>query len=433
RVGRDVAIKVSSGEFSERFSREARAIAALNHPNVCTLYDVGPNYLVMELVEGESPKGPLPLNDTLNIARQIAAALDAAHEKGIVHRDLKPANIKIKTDGIVKVLDFGLAQLAQAPATDAEDAPTLSLPLTEAGMVMGTASYMAPEQAQGQPLDRRADVWAFGVVIWELLTGQRLFKGGTLQDTLVQVMTKEIDFARVPVRAQPLLQRCLERDCRRRLRDIGDAMALLDHVPAIAHPARRPWLAWTIAAFSLSTTLLLAFLHFREARPPAAALNVQILPPQGSVISGVVSISPDGHNLVYRARGDDDAAHLWLRPLDRNENRPIAVAQGLQDGASGFWSPDSAAFAFVSGGKLRRIGTSGEAEQTVCDLTGPVNGGFWNRDGRIILSLNGQLFSVPQAGGSLSPVAAADGAPKEGFRSFPSPLPDGRHFLYTLS
>src|SRR6202047_229072 len=174
RLNRAVAIKVSPAQFSERFEREAKAIAALNHPNICQIYDVGPNYLVMEFIEGESPKGPLPLEEALKIARQIADALEAAHEKGIVHRDLKPANIKVKPDGTVKVLDFGLAKVGGNPAVKAEDSPTISKAATQAGMILGTAAYMSPEQARGKVVDKRADIWAFCVVLYEMLTGERL-------------------------------------------------------------------------------------------------------------------------------------------------------------------------------------------------------------------------------------------------------------------
>src|SRR5712691_4538949 len=179
RLNRDVAIKVSAAQFSERFDREAKAIAALNHPNICQIYDVGPNYLVMEFIEGESPTGPMPLDEALRIARQIADALGAAHDKGITHRDLKPGNIKIKPDGTVKVLDFGLAKVAPPSAgeTDAANSPTLTMSATQAGVILGTAGYMSPEQARGKTVDKRADIWAFGVVLYEMLTGRHLFKG----------------------------------------------------------------------------------------------------------------------------------------------------------------------------------------------------------------------------------------------------------------
>ena len=211
RLGRDVAIKVSHERFSERFDREARAIASLNHPNICTLYDVGPDYLVMEYIEGESPRGPMPVGEALAIASQIADALAAAHEKGIVHRDLKPANIKIAPDGTVKVLDFGLAKAGGAggpggPGGNDSVSPTLMSPtMTQAGMILGTAAYMAPEQARGKPVDARADIWAFGVVLYELLTGQRLFKGEDLTETLASVVKDQPDLSAAPARVRRLL------------------------------------------------------------------------------------------------------------------------------------------------------------------------------------------------------------------------------------
>src|SRR6202158_1684119 len=194
RLNRDVAIKVSAAQFSERFEREAKAIAALNHPNICQIYDVGPNYLVMEFIEGESPKGPLPLDEALRITRQIADALEAAHEKNIVHRDLKPGNIKIQPDGTVKVLDFGLAKVAQTSSSvsdNPDNSPTISMAGTQAGMILGTAAYMSPEQARGKPVDRRSDIWAFGCVLYELLTGKRAFSGETTSDILVAVISKD--------------------------------------------------------------------------------------------------------------------------------------------------------------------------------------------------------------------------------------------------
>ena len=225
RLRRDVAIKVSDAQFSERFAREAHAIAALNHTNICQVYDVGPNYLVMELIEAESPKGPLPLDEALRMARQIAAALEEAHEKGITHRDLKPGNIKIKPDGTVKVLDFGLAKVGRAAGASGENSPTLTMGMTEAGMILGTAAYMAPEQARGKEnVDKRADIWAFGVVLYELLTGKRLFQGEDVGEILAKVIRDEPDLASVPAQVRPLLKRCLEKDPKNRLRDIGDVL-----------------------------------------------------------------------------------------------------------------------------------------------------------------------------------------------------------------
>src|SRR5580704_13749108 len=219
RMGRDVAIKVAAERFSDRFSREVHAVAALNHPNICHLYDVGPDYLVMELVEGPTlaeriKQGAVPLEEALRIAKQVADALEAAHEKGIVHRDLKPGNVKLRPDGAVKVLDFGLAKMPETPASGerSEHSPTLTLhAATNVGVILGTAAYMPPEQARGKSVDKRADIWAFGVVLYEMLTGERLFKGEDVADTLAQVLTKEPKLDRVPVKAQRLLSRCLEK------------------------------------------------------------------------------------------------------------------------------------------------------------------------------------------------------------------------------
>jgi serine/threonine protein kinase len=210
RLRRDVAIKVSHQQFTERFDREARAIASLNHPNICSLFDIGPNFLVMEYVEGDAPKGPLPLEEALRIARQIGDALSEAHEKGIIHRDLKPANVKIKPDGTVKVLDFGLAKMSEPPQAASQGAtqsPTLSMAATQAGMILGTAAYMAPEQAKGKPVDRRADIWAFGVVLYELLTGRRMFEGDDVTQTLAAVVLREPEWDGVPVEVRRLLKK----------------------------------------------------------------------------------------------------------------------------------------------------------------------------------------------------------------------------------
>src|SRR5690242_5310106 len=260
RLGREVAVKVSAERFSERFEREARLISSLNHPNICTLFDVGPNYLVMELVEGPTlaeriKEGAIPLEEALDLARQIAAALEAAHEKAITHRDLKPGNVKIKPDGSVKVLDFGLAKAGpRAPSSsDQQESPTLSMAATQAGVILGTAAYMAPEQARGRPVDKRADIWAFGVVLYEMVTGQQLFKGEDLTDTLASVVKIDPDVSAAPERVRRVLARCLEKDPKKRLRDITGVELLLEEAPpaepviAAPAPSARPSWAWPAA------------------------------------------------------------------------------------------------------------------------------------------------------------------------------------------
>src|SRR5438876_1800113 len=239
RLDRVVAVKLCAEQFNERFEREARAVAALNHPNICTLHDVGPNYLVMEYIEGPTLAGPMPLAEALPIARQIAEALEAAHEKGIIHRDLKPANIKLTADGKVKVLDFGLAKAfdndTRNPSSDPANSPTLTISATRAGMILGTAGYMSPEQARGTPVDKRADIWAYGVVLYEMLTGREMFSGETVSDALAAVLKTDVDWSALPAGTpgpiRRLLRRCLERDRKKRLRDIGDAIVEIDEAP----------------------------------------------------------------------------------------------------------------------------------------------------------------------------------------------------------
>src|SRR6202049_1535573 len=301
RLNRDVAIKVSARQFSGRFEREARAIAALNHPNICHLYDVGPNYLVMELVEGPTlaeriKQGALPLEEALRIARQMADALEAAHEKGIVHRDLKPGNIKIKPDGTVKVLDFGLAQVAETTSGDPQSSPTITISPTRAGMIMGTAAYMSPEQARGKPVDKRADIWAFGVVLHEMLTGKRPFQGEDVAETLAAVISKEPSWERVSVKVQRLLKRCLEKDPQKRLRDITGVGLLLEEAPQAPEPAslvpRHTRVSWAVAAGLVVSAAVLGFAWWRTTRPvahPQMNLSVDLGP--DAVLGGLAPLA----------------------------------------------------------------------------------------------------------------------------------------------
>ena len=433
RTGRDVAIKVSADHFNERFDREIRAVAALNHPNICTLYDVGPNYLVMELIEGESPRGPLPLGTVLQYARQIAEALEVAHEKGIVHRDLKPGNIKITPEGRVKVLDFGLAKITTPHSRD----ETFTIEEgTRSGVILGTASYMAPEQAQGKLVDKRADIWSFGVVVHELLTGSRMFKGDTLADTLAAVLTKDPELDRVPARARPLLRRCLVRDPQQRLRDIGDAMALLENAPESPDdpaPARRPGLAWGAAGLFLLGLVVIGTIHFRE-QPPATpgVQRFQIAVPDKMSLSGngAFSVSPDGRTLAFGAIGADGVRSLWVQTEDSLAAKPLPGSETID--STPFWSPDSRFVVFQAGGKLKKVGLMGEPPQSICDLPGTVIGGTWNHDDVILFGTEARgVMRVPAAGGDPVSLTRLDSARLERVHGFPVFLPDGQHFLYS--
>src|SRR5579871_70395 len=352
KLERDVAIKVlpesvaGSPERLARFEREAKVLAALNHPNIAQIYAVEHGSLVMELVEGETLAGPLPLETALEYARQIADALEAAHEKGIVHRDLKPANIKVTPRGVIKVLDFGLAAVIQTSAAaeaDRTQSPTLTLGATQMGVLLGTAAYISPEQARGKPVDKRADIWAFGAVFWEMLTGEQLFQGETVTDVLAAVVRHEPEWKRVPATVQRLLRKCLEKDPQKRLRDIGDAWELLDESgPGGAQQAESPrhkirwvWPAAT-AVFALLSAAL-AFIHLREPAPaPPQMLEYTIeLPPKTTV--NFFALSPDGRYIAVDADGES-GRQIWVRSLDSLQWRAVAGTDGA---GFLFWSPDS--------------------------------------------------------------------------------------------
>ena len=436
RLGREVAVKVSAVQFSERFEREARAVASLNHPNICTLFDVGPNFLVMELLEGPTlaeriQDGSIPVAEALEIARQIAEALEAAHEKAIVHRDLKPGNIKLKPDGSVKVLDFGLAKMSGA-AAPGENSPTITIGGTEAGMILGTAAYMAPEQARGKPVDKRADIWAFGVVVYEMVTGQRLFQGETMTDLLAAVVTADPNLDRAPVNVRKLLQRCLEKDPKKRLRDIGDAMALVE-APTLAtepRPQGSGWMPWSVAGAAVLAHAPGAFLHLREKPPaPPAQVRFHIESPKLALAIGsnfYMPLSPDARRLAYTAAGADGMQRLWIRDMDTLESRVVA---GTEQAVSPFWSPDSRFLAFGIGNTLKKVDASGaSAPQTLCQSPNAVGTGSWSADGVIIFGGRGAgpIERVSASGGTPTPVTAL--AQAEGYHTFPVFLPDGRHF-----
>ena len=433
RLNRDVAIKISAKQFTDRFEREAHAIAALNHTNVCTLYDIGPNYLVMELVEGPTlaeriAQGPVPIEEALVIAKQIADGLEAAHEKGIVHRDLKPANVKIKPDGSVKVLDFGLAKSGEI-AELSSDSPTM---LTVAGMILGTAGYMSPEQARGKVVDKRADIWAFGVVLHEMFTGKRLFEGETVSDTLVAVISRDPDYTKVPAKAQRLLRRCLEKDPKRRLRDIGDVGLLLESEGAATAPtapsrSRLGMAGWIAAGVFALAAVGVSAIHFREKPPVVYPMRFQIPLPDKGAFGGYVSVSPDGHKLAFPTAGPDGG--LWVRDLDSLELR---LLPGTQNAIAPFWSPDSRFIAFGAGNQLKKVEATGGPPQTLCESPDTVGTGAWNREGVIIFGGRGrgQMRRVPEAGGVATDVTALNASQGETFHSLPTFLPDGRHFVY---
>jgi serine/threonine protein kinase len=347
RLNREVAIKVSQERFSDRFERETRAVAALNHPNICQVYDVGPNYLVMEFIEGESPKGPMPLDEALRIARQIADALEAPHEKGIVHRDLKPANIRVKPDGTVKVLDFGLAKNVEPASGDPRDSPTITFSATHAGMILGTAAYMSPEQARGKVVDKRTDIWAFGVVLFEMLTGRRLFHGEDVTETLASVVKDTPDLSAAPPQVRPLLESCLEKSPRNRLRDIGDWARLLEPAPAATPQAKRTSvLPWAIVAVSIMAAISLGGVAWRHFAEEPEILRLTLPVPEKAEIVGYAAlptISPDGHRVAYTTQVSGSAG-LWLRDLDGLNTRLLPGTEGAK---WPFWSPTAAGLPFL--------------------------------------------------------------------------------------
>ena len=398
RVGREVAVKVSAEQFNERSEREARAIAALNHPNVCTLHDVGPNYLVMELVEGEAPRGPLPLQTALNYARQIAHALDAAHEKGIVHRDLKPGNIKIKSDGTVKVLDFGLAKIASPDSgTEPQNlthSPTMPIGATQQGMILGTAAYMAPEQARGQPVDKRADIWAFGVVLYEMLTGRRAFEGEDVSSILAAVIQSEPRWDGVPANVRKLLESCLEKDPRRRLRDIGDVWKLLDDGPPAPSRSRTGTIGWIAAGLLAIVAGTALWAPWRAAPPATAQSLVRLDVDLGSEVSlpslviptfSSVVISPDGTRLVYVASVSGGPPKLLTRRLDQPSATELAGTEGA---ANPFFSPDGQWVAYWNGREILKVPVEGGSVVRMGEF--PVMaGGHWYDEGNVVWRVAG--------------------------------------------
>jgi len=458
RLGRSVALKFVKAQFSSRGQREARLVASLNHPNICTLHDVGPDYLVMELIEGPTlaermAKGAIPLGEALGIARQIVEALEAAHEKGIVHRDLKPANIKLTAEGTVKVLDFGLAK-AQEPADGGpEDSPTVTA--TEAGIILGTASYMSPEQANGKPLDKRADIWSFGVVLWELLTGRRLFAGETVTQTLAEVLRGPIDFEQLP-RETPaairvLLRRCLDRDAKNRLRDIGEARvaieaALVGETPLTEDApapggARQLWLAWSVAALAIVGLASFAFLYvgtrWRSLPPPSAPPieDLQVTPLTSTGTAEAPAISPDGKYVAYVQR-EGNQYSLWMRQIDTASQVQIVPPEPGTIIRGATVTPDGGFVEFLRGSptviheELWRVPFLGGTPKKLLDSF--VSAAGWSPDGRHIAFLRwldqSTALMVADADGSHERQVTARQSPAyfNRYGTRPAWSPDGR-------
>ena len=494
KLGREVALKVLPEEFAQdpermaRFEREAKVLASLNHPNIATLYGLetavpsgtetetetgtetgsspkpqAPNpttFLAMELVEGEDlseriKRGPIPIDEAIPIALQIAEALEAAHEAGIVHRDLKPANIKLRPDATAKVLDFGLAKAWEAGDGDSSlsMSPTLTRHATAAGVILGTAAYMSPEQAAGIAADRRADIWAFGVVLWEMLTGHKLFEGETVSHVLASVLKDQVDLDELPSdtapRVRELISRCLRKKPKQRLQAIGDARIVLEEVqgdpgaetvPAVERgrePARPsllrralPWLTAVVAAAAVSALL---WLILTDA--PDRVVRASIPPPPNTVFHlaavnpGPAALSPDGSNLAFAARDEDGVVRLYLRGLDQPEGHVVSGSDGVQ---FPFWSPDSKWVAFFTqaDGTLKKADAAGGPPITICSVQN-AKGGSWGADGTIVFTPNSgtPLQKVSSAGGEPQDITEIDRDSHNSHRH-PRFLPDGRRFLY---
>jgi serine/threonine protein kinase len=477
KLGRDVAVKVLPQAFAQdaerlaRVEREAQVLASLNHPNIAVIHELeeanGSKYLILELVEGETlaekiARGPVPLDDALDIARQIAEALEAAHEKGIVHRDLKPANVKITPEGRVKVLDFGLAKVFEASSApqDLSNSPTLSAVQSERGVILGTAAYMSPEQARGKNVDQRGDVWAWGCILYEMLAGRQAFPNGeTVSDTLAGILAREPDWQALPAGTprpiRKLLERCLRKDPRHRLHNIADARIEIDEarsesVPSAAIsavPVRSRRCEIVLGALAVLFLLTTVGVILRFAVSPTATLDAppvrfEVSAPNGGIL-GSHDLSPDGRKLAFVAFAGSKVL-IWVRALDSSTAQPIPSTEGT--GSQVFWSPDSQYIGFFADGKLKKVAASGGPASVICTLppapgriviggavVGPNYVGTWNAEGVILISVPAAdmpLFRVPASGGQPSRLTALDASRNERQHRFPYFLPDGQHYLY---
>jgi len=466
KLGRDVAIKVLPSAFAgdtdrmARFQREAKVLAALDHPNIASIYGLedssGTRALVMQLVEGPTladriKEGPIPTDEALKIAKQICEALEYAHERGIVHRDLKPANVKVTNDDAVKVLDFGLAKALEGEASsmDISSSPTMSRLATMQGVLLGTAAYMSPEQAKAKSVDRRTDIWAFGCVLFEMLTGKRAFDGETVTDTLAAVIRAEPDWSLLPavlsVRIRVLLHRCLQKDPKQRLRDIGDARISLDEVlsgqpdPSLAGAAGISTLAWRRALILSLGALLLggvitgfAVWNLKPSpAPPRPVTRTVILLPLGERLGDlsqpILALSADGSQLAYVATTQDGGVgQIHVREMDSGEARPVP---GTEGGQGPFFSPDGQWLGFFANGKLKKIPVGGGVAQTLADAPVPA-GGSWGDRGRIVFAAGfGSIQEMSDSGGTSQPWAHF--GKEDGRQAWPESLPGSEAVVFT--
>jgi serine/threonine protein kinase len=405
RLGRDVAIKFAPPAANrERFEREARVLAALNHPNIAAIYDVALGerpYLVMELVEGETLRGPLSLEEAIGICIQIAEGLAAAHDKGIIHRDLKPANVKLTPAGKVKVLDFGLGKAVEDSSKSAavSHSPTITVAATQAGVILGTAAYMSPEQARGKPVDRRTDIWSLGCVLYELLTGKQAFAGDTVSDCMAAILRAEPDLDAAPPRVRKVLGKCLEKDPDRRLHDMHDLRLELEEAlaPPQAFKAVTPRGRWLLPAVCLIAIAALAFAvyaWFTQREAPRPVMRFTVSDSSGQEL-GPFTLSPDGSGVAYvrYKSGSPFARDMWFRSFKEFESKRLAGAEG---GNNPFFAPDGNSIGFTRNGQIWRIPIGGGGPVPVAGL--PRAGGrtvAWTSSGHIFFTSGRELIGEP--------------------------------------